>query len=279
MVVVALAAALAACSSIKLAYATFDDFAYWWLDGYVDFTDDQEPRVKDDLKRLHAWHRSEELPRVATLLKNIEDLAPGHTTPEQVCGFWPQLRSRMQAVVDRAEPAAVSYAMEMGELQFTHLQRKYDKNNANFRREWAAEPAAKVHKKRAEQFAERAESVYGRLTHAQHRLVEEHVSRSVYDARRVASERQRRQQDALQTLRKIAGQRIPPQEARALLHAYIERAQESPDAAYREHQQTIIQENCRLVAQLHNSTSPEQRDHAVKKLRGWQRDLRDLAAP
>lgn len=277
MVVAALAAGLAACSAIKLAYAGFDEFAFWWLDGYVDFTDDQEPRVRDDLKRLHVWHRSEELPRIAALLKNAEDLAPGNVTPEQACAFWPQLQGRIQAVIDRAEPAAVAYAMEMGDAQFANLQRKYDKNNADFRRDWGAGAPGKVHKKRVEQFADRAETVYGDLTPAQHRLIEEHVAHSLYDPRRVGVERLRRQQDALQTLRRISGQKLPQAEARAQLRAYVERAQVSPDPAYRQYQEAMVNETCRLVSQLHNSTSPAQREHAVRKLRGWQRDLRDLA--
>jgi len=277
MVVAALAAALGACSAIKLAYATFDEFAFWWLDGYVDFNDDQEPRVREDLKRLHLWHRSEELPRIAALLRGVEELVPGNVTPEQACAFWPQLRDRVQAVIHRAEPAAVAHAMEMGETQFANLQRKYDRNNANFRREWVNEPREKVQRKRAEQFADRAETVYGNLSRAQHRLIEEHVAQSQYDPRRTLAERQRRQQDAMQTLRRIAGQKLAVPEARALLHAYIERAQVSPDPAQRQYQETLINENCRLVAQLHNSTTPAQREHALKKLRGWQRDLRDLA--
>lgn len=277
MVVVALAAGLAACSAIKLAYASFDEFAFWWLDGYVDFTDDQEPRVRDDLKRLHVWHRSEELPRIAALLKGIEDLAPNNVTPGQVCAFWPQLQGRIRAVAERAEPAAAAYVLEMGEAQLANLQRKYDKNNADYRRDLAAGDPGKVHRKRVEQFADRAETFYGDLTPAQHRLIEEHVAHSLYDPRRVGAERVRRQQDALQTLRRISGQKPPPAEARAQLRAYLERAQASPDPAYRQYQESMVDETCRLVARLHNSTSAAQRDHAVRRLRGWQRDLRDLA--
>ncbi len=45
-----LAAALAACSAIKLGYNNIDDVAYWWLDSYVDFSDEQTPRVREDLR-------------------------------------------------------------------------------------------------------------------------------------------------------------------------------------------------------------------------------------
>jgi hypothetical protein len=62
IVLPALVAGLAACSAIKLGYNNLDEIAYWWLDSYVDFTDDQAPRAREDLARLHWWHRNEELP-------------------------------------------------------------------------------------------------------------------------------------------------------------------------------------------------------------------------
>ena len=42
IVALALALGLAACSAVRLGYANLPDLAYWWLDGYVDFSDEQE---------------------------------------------------------------------------------------------------------------------------------------------------------------------------------------------------------------------------------------------
>src|SRR5207245_8249679 len=63
IVLLTLVTGLAACSAIKLGYNTLGEVAYWWLDSYIDFTDAQAPLVRQDLARLHAWHRHEELPR------------------------------------------------------------------------------------------------------------------------------------------------------------------------------------------------------------------------
>lgn len=51
-----------------------------------------------------------------------------------------------------------------------------------------------------------------------------------------------------------------------------------PDPDYRRYQQTLTEFNCGLAAQVHNSTSPEQRKHAQAKLKGWEDDLRSLIA-
>ena len=65
---------------------------------------------------------------------------------------------------------------------------------------------------------------------------------------------------------------------RKQLRAYLVRFENPPDASYREYQEALIQEGCRSFAILHNSTSLAQREAAVRRLRAYQRDLRELAA-
>ena len=38
-------ALLGGCSSVRLAYGNGPQLAWWWLDGYVDFSTEQTPRV------------------------------------------------------------------------------------------------------------------------------------------------------------------------------------------------------------------------------------------
>ncbi len=276
----ALSAALAACSAIKLGYNNLDEIVYWWLDSYVDFTDEQAPRVREDLARLHAWHRNEELPRLAALLQGVETMAAAEVSPAQACAFVPRLRERVHAVAERAEPAIVTLTVGMGPEQLAHLERKYGNNNDKYRREWVRLAPAALHEKRFEQIVERSEMIYGPLEEAQRTVLRRQIEQSVFDPRQVLAERQRRQRDAVQTLRKVTG---PPAvtliEARALVRGYLERAQASPDPAYRRYEQGVIEEGCRILSALHNSASPAQREAAVRRLRAYQRDLRELAAP
>jgi hypothetical protein len=58
----------------------------------------------------------------------------------------------------------------------------------------------------------------------------------------------------------------------------VERALRSPRADYRAYQERLAQDNCALAAAMHNLATPEQRQHARRKLRGWEDDLRVLAA-
>jgi hypothetical protein len=274
----ALAALLAGCSAIKLGYNNLAEVAYWWLDGYVDFTEDQAMRVREDLARLHLWHRVQELPRLERVLHGMEELTPGDVSPAQACAVYEQVRERLNAFADQAEPAVITLAMGLAPDQLVHLERKYRRNNSEFEKKWLRPTAAEVADKRFEQFLERSETIYGHLDPAQRAVLRSQVEKSIFDPKRELAERRRRQQDALQTVRQLAGRPVSFGEARDLLRGYLARAQEPPDAAARSYRQAFIDEACRNFSGLHNSTNAVQRQSAARRLRAYERDLHELAA-
>jgi len=270
--------ALVGCSTIKLGYNNLADVGYWWLDGYIDFEDAQTPRAREDLARLHAWHRATELPRIGELLQRAERLAAAEVTPEQLCALVPDFRSRLRAVGERAEPALASLASTLTPAQLQHLERKYARNNDEFRKNWLQVSPTDVQEKRAVQLTERAENLYGSLGDAQRAVLLQQLQKSTYTPQRTLAERQRRQQDTLATLRKLAGQNVPQEQARMQVRALIDRLATPPDAEQRARQEALTQESCRTVAALHNAATPAQRDRAAKRLRAYQQDLQELAA-
>ncbi|WP_418119215.1 DUF6279 family lipoprotein [Variovorax sp. 350MFTsu5.1] len=272
------ATALGACSAIQLAYNNLPTVSYWWLDGYLDFDGAQTPKVRDELARLLAWHRQNELPRIASLLKEAETMAPGEVTPEQVCAMSDRIRERLLAVTERAEPAGTELALSLSEAQLQQLERKYAKNNAEYRKDWLDRTPAQVHEKRYDQFLERTEDFYGRLTNEQRDLLKQQVAQSVFDPKPADAERRKRQQEALRLLRGFLANKTPPAEARAALHDYIQRIAEPPPGPWRDQQRALLQEGCRNTAAMHNSTSASQRAQAVRRLQAYQDDLRQLVA-
>ena len=275
--VLALAAVLGACSAIRLAYNNLPELSYWWLDGYLDFDGSQTPKVRDDLARLLEWHRRNELPKIAALLQEAEALAPGDITPVQACAMTDRIRDRLLAVSERAEPAGTELALSLGEAQLQQLERKYAKNNADYRKDWLDRSPARVQEKRYDQFLDRFEDFYGRLSPEQRELLRQQVAQSVFDPKLQDVERRKRQQEALVLLRGFVANRTPPTEARAALHAYLQRIADPPPGPWREQQQALLQEGCRNLAALHNGTSAAQRAQAVKRLQGYREDLRQLS--
>lgn len=272
------AAALAACSTLKLAYNNLPELSYWWLDGYLDFGGAQTPRVRDDLAELLAWHRRHELPRLVELLRGAQALAPENITPQQACAFADHIRERLLAVAVQAEGPGTALALSLGEAQLQQLERKYAKNNAEYRKEWLEHSPARWQEKRYERTLERYEDFYGRLEPAQRELLRQQVAQSGFAPQAFDAERRRRQQEVLALLRRFQAERTPPAEARAAIHAYVMRIADPPPGPWRERQQALQQEGCRNMAALHNSTSAAQRYQAARRLHAYERDLSELFA-
>lgn len=270
--------ALGACSAIRLAYNNLPEVSYWWLDGYFDFDSTQSPKVRDELAQLLAWHRQNELPKVITLLQEAQGLAPGEVTPAQACGFADSIRERLLAVTERAEPATTDLALTLSESQLQQLERKYAKLNNEYRKDWLDRTPAQVQEKRYDQFLDRMEDFYGRLTAEQRDLLKQQVAQSVFNPQLADAERRKRQQEALVMLRGFATKKPSPAEARSALHAYLLRIAEPPPGPWRDQQQALLEEGCRNLAALHNGTSASQREQAVRRLQAYQSDLRQLVA-
>ncbi|MBC7393972.1 MAG: hypothetical protein H7340_11595 [Variovorax sp.] len=274
----AFGAVLTGCSAIKLAYNNLPEVAYWWLDGYVDFSGAQTPKSKDDLTALLAWHRETELPKIVAVLQKAEALAPNDITSAQACELVADVRTRLVAVAERAEAPGAALAVTLSEAQLQTLARKYAKNDAEYVKDWVDRTPAQQQEKRYDKFLEQNEDFYGRLDNDQRDLLNRLTAQSMFDAKRVDAERRKRQQEALVLLRRFNAERTSAADAQPVIHAYVQRIAEPRPGAWRDYQQGMLEEGCRYVATLHNATRPEQRQKAVQRLRAYQTDLRDLAA-
>ena len=274
---------LQACSAIKLGYNNGTELAYFWLDGYVDFREDQSPRMRDELTKLLAWHRADELPKLADLLQRVQRLATGDVTPGQVCGVYTEARERFEATSRRADPAMVWLAMSLSAEQLKHIDRQLKKADDKFRRETQDLTPPERVERRVKSNVERAEEFYGKLEDKQVNLLRNALETSSTKPELNQSERQRRRADFAQTLQMASGQTASsiankpnPAEVQTILRAYQERLARSPNGEYRTYSEKLTQESCATFAALHNSASKEQRERAVRRLAAYERDAREL---
>lgn len=270
---------VAGCSVLRLAYTQADQLSYWWLDSYVDFDGTQTPRVRDAIDRWFDWHRHTQLPDYAGLLGRASNEVLQDTTAATTCRWFGELRRRADAAVEQALPEAAAIAASFSTEQLLHIERQQAKNSAEFRQDFVqADPAERLARS-VERATERAEQIYGRLGDRQRQRIAEGVRASPFDAERWLAERQRRHRDLLVELRRLQGADAHDAASIAGLRGYWQRVQRSPDEGYRRYQERLEAYNCELSAQLHNLTTPAQRQDAQRRLRGWESDLRRLAAP
>jgi hypothetical protein len=266
------------CSAIRLGYGQAPELAYWWLDSHADLDDVQTPRLRDSLAAFFAWHRQTQLPDYAALLERWRSDVATNTTPERSCAVWTEVRKRIDAALDHALPAAAELALSLAPAQWRHMARHHAEGNAKYRSEFLQADPAQRQREAVKRAVDRAETGYGRLDDAQVDLVRQWVLRSPYDAEAALAERERRQQDLLQTLRQLRDDKASPAQAQQALRAYADRVARSPREGYRAYTEQLQQYNCAFAAAIHNTSSSEQRQAAALKLKGWETDFRVLSA-
>jgi hypothetical protein len=273
-----LAGLLGACTVVKLAYNQAPELAYLQLDGYFDFNDAQTSRVKDELVKVQRWHRSTQLPAYSDLLKRWQGLLPGELDEARVCSAVGEVRSSLLNLSARSEPVVAELAPTLDRQQLKFLQRKFNKLNRDYQRDFMEGTPAERLEKRLDKAVSRAEMLYGTLEEKQLAVLRLQMAQSVFDASISLAEHRRRQQDALQTLAPLINGAATVGQAAPAVRAYFERSINSPNPAYRAYQDRLTRDNCRTLALLHNSTTPAQRAKAVETLGNYARDFTILAS-
>jgi len=271
-----LLALMSGCSTLRLAYGNGSQLAWWWLDGYVDFSSEQSPRAKESIDRFFAWHRATQLADYIVVLGQAQAQVLEPVSPATACRWQQLLRDRVDPALERAIDQFTDLVPGLGEAQFRHLDQRFAKNRGEMRRDYLQPKPDDRHQAAVDRVVERAEQLYGRIGDAQRQVIAAGVAASPFDAQAWLAERERRQRDTVATLRRLVADRADRDETGAALRVLVERAERSPDPAYREYQVRLNDYNCAFAARVHNSTTPAQREAARERLKGWEDDLRSL---
>jgi len=270
---------LQGCSTLKLGYNKVDTLAYWWLDGYADFSSAQSEKLQPALEQLMRWHREQELPSYATLLHQAQGLAGGNITPAQVCSLWSAAQARIDVSAAKALPAMTELALDLSPRQLAHIERQWAKKNATWQDDWLKGNPAQREQKRLEAMVDRYESFYGDLNPAQTKLLQQQIKQSLWTPEWGWQDRLQKQQQLMSVLRSFQTKTQTPEQAQeALKNVYQNWTSTSAGSGF-EMRQGLMQQSCVSVAQLHNTTTPAQRLKAVQRIKAYLSDVRDLASP
>lgn len=269
---------LAGCSAIKLGYEQAPSLAYWWLDGHLDFSDTQSPQMRDALERLHRWHRQRELPIYADMLSRAATLAEGPVEAEQVCQMQQELLQRLDALMAEIIRNFSPVAAQISARQIRHLGAHLEQKNTQWEEQWLQGSNAARLERRLNKLIDRQTDFYGALTPAQLGLLRSQLAQSVWKPEWGRQERLRQQRDLLSALMRIRQEGLPAKQTQAALQNVWDHWLRPTSEQDRLQWQSWMEQGCRNLAELHNSTSAEQRQRAARRLRAYEKDLRELAA-
>jgi hypothetical protein len=283
----ALLLAVAACSSLRLGYNNADTLALYTLDRYFDLDDAQEQLARDRVRALLAWHRRTQLAGYAQFLdtaqKRIEASATTPLTADDVLGLQAQMTGRLLAVGTQAAPDLALLARSLSDAQMAHFGAKLAADNAKLRKERAQAarrvPAADgVDPERLKRALERARDWLGPLTAEQEAIVRAAVVQQPDGELRWLQERERRQRALMAVLQRIRTEQLAPAAGAALLESWFAELAQPAAPEQRAAVQAARAVNARLIAQLLNSATAEQKAALARRLRGYADDFTVLAS-
>jgi hypothetical protein len=263
---------------LRISYNQGPTLAYWWIDRYVDFDDRQSPKVRLALSDWFRWHRSNELANIGSQLTRVRAEAAAPVSGAQVCRWADDLSVRAMRAYEHAVPAIAEIALTLRPDQLKAIERRYAKNNQDFAEEHLQAKSEDRLREAVKRTVKRAEDYYGPLDESQRALVTARLAASPMDPQVWLAERRARQQDILAALRRWTSEKPSLESVRADLLQLGHRVRHSSREPYRLYQQRLYEYNCGFIAELHNSTDAEQRQHLIRKLGSWQSDIRTLVA-
>lgn len=272
LIALLLAAALAGCTRIGLAYRNLDLLIPWTLDDYLQLDGAQRRQLAAHLDQHLAWHCRSQLPRyveqLAQLRRQLDDerLAARDLQPTHA-----QLRLALRALGERITPSAVTLLRELDDSQVQHLRAAFAERQEADAERYLQAPLAQQVRQRADRASERLEHWFGPLDAAQrqrvlawsHSLGEQNRhwldGRGQWQAAMLAALAQREQVD------------FPARLAGLLQDRESAMSSEVRQASRQAEQATVA-----LLADLHTLAGAEQRRHLQQRLAALQRDLSEL---
>ena len=278
----ALAALLAAsCSLTKLAYMNAA-FAYsnatpvltWMVSDYVDLSGPQREFVRERLARAFAWHRADELPEYNRFLESALRQVEDNLSVEEVRADYRELRVRYYRLLERVLPDLADFILQLDSEQAAQMERKFAEDNRKMVSEATRGPAAARFERRVKRVLDHLEEFVGPLDAAQRELVARHMG-SMEDAyeERVADRRYRQSE-----LVALVRARPARAEAVAVLRRLLVQPETWRSPEYLKKLKAREEKLFGMLAALSATLSAEQRAYLQKRVRGFMRDISELAA-
>lgn len=274
----ALLLSLTGCSLAVSGYNSAPNlFMFLWLNPHLDLNAAQEKQALADLQQVLEWHRREQLPLYAKWLSQAQQLAPKDVSADQVCALIDEAAESLEPLLTQFEEPTARLGLSLTPKQLQVLRKKYTEDLKDYRKEWKLDGSKQAQLEvQTDKGQSNAERFYGRLSPAQQKLLQQLAQNSGFEGDRNYAERVRVQQDNLAVHEQMVQNRPSPEEARAMVRDWLQSVLHTPDPAYDIYLKKRKRTNCEASAQLHNTTTAEQRARAVKVLKGYEDDVRKL---
>lgn len=268
--------ALGACNAMKLGYQQGDRLAFWWVDNYVDVSASQEPLTRDAIARFFAWHRKDQLPEIAGLLRQAKSEVQQPVTAAEVGRIQEGAQRLARVAFDRSTPDVADLLLTLTPEQIARMDKKFGEANAKYRKEYLRPDPAAREEARFDKVMDYARLIYGRFSSEQEAVIRRAMAPVVQGAEARYDERVKRQQEWLALARQVQATRPPKAQVVEMLRRYGDHWQNPPTRERDARHDANNEAGLVLTATIANLTTPEQKNHAVERFQKWIEDANAL---
>jgi hypothetical protein len=275
---VALLALAAGCSTIRFTYNHGDTLLYWWLNAYLDLDSDQSGWVKEDIDRLFQWHRQTQLRDYAGLLANMQRQLAGNPTQADLLSDYRDIKARTELLAFKALPQLADLARSVKPDQIAQMEKKFAKNNDDFRRKFMSGDVEHQRKVRFDKAMDQLELWFGSFSSDQKAALRRASDARPLDNEIWLQERKMRQQKIIALLRRVQQERLSREQTMAAIHDllrdFFDRF-EAPDR--KQFFDAYVDSTSKFILTAIRMATPAQKSHAQKRMQGWIDDFNALA--
>ena len=276
---IALMTVLAACSSLRLAYNNGDTLLYWWLDGYVDLTSDQKGFVQKEIDKLFSWHRKTQLNDYIHILQTSQKQLAGNPTAAELQTTYDDVKNRTQKLLLKAAPELAELAVSLEPDQIDTLEKKFASNVDDFRKKNMKGDKEAQQKFRYKKSMEQFELWFGKFSSEQEAQIRKASDARPLDNEIWLNERKRRQNAILTLVRKVQKEKLSKEATIPLINNLVKESFSRLDnSENKQFFEASEQGSLQLILTVIKIATPEQKEHAQKRMQGWISDFRSLAA-
>ena len=269
-----LLAVLPGCSMVRLGYPQLDTITVWTADEYFDLDPQQKHEFRKRFERFHEWHRYEQLPDYAVFLAETRTRLLKGLSREDVLWVTNGVRARYRTLVVYASDDAAAMLMTVTPEQLDALQRRWEKDNRRFVREYRLEASVEDERRATgRRTLSRIRDWVGHLDDDQEQQILAWAAELplVHGARQ--QDRLRRQREFLQ----LMAQRDDAGRFAAGLRNFLSNWEEGRDPAYDRLFSEWTQQQADLYAAVYGILLPHQRIALADRVQAYINDFTHLA--
>lgn len=267
---------ITACSAVRFVYNQGDTLVRWWIDDHIGLTAEQEILTRELLEQQFWWHRTEQLADVSKTLEQLRHQLKRPLSTEEVSQFTDDLKKFMYAIAKKATPDAAKIFTTLQSNQIEAMQKRMQKGNEKFAREWLPQGLEKQNKVRADKVIDRVEWLFGSINKEQEEKIRQHINSNPLDMNMVYQERLRRQSDLIKIVKSIQQNKLNQQQAEDLLTTYIKNFEYGITKEQQEFGKRRNALGIQLSAFITQIMNDEQRKYASGRVETWAQDVQEL---